>query len=190
MFKLASHHPQPTSAFASGVVALVCALSVSQSAFALKTDRNQPMDLKAERWNGSMQTGTQVWNGKVSITQGSLIITADKATIYYKDGAVDRAELLGTPARIQQALDGGGQVSAQASKVDYFLGANKVTLSGAVRIEENGNVTQGERFDYALDTGALQGDGGTGQVSLRILPKPKAADATPATPPTPAPQQR
>jgi lipopolysaccharide export system protein LptA len=174
------------------LLVLICAACLSSSAFALKTDRSQPMDLKAERWNGSMQTGTQVWNGKVSITQGSLSITADKATLHYKDGAVERAELLGSPARVQQALDGGGQVSAQAGKVDYYLAANKVTLSGAVRIEENGNVTQGERFDYALDTGALQGDGGSGQVSLRILPKPKAPEVAPANPPlpTPTPQQR
>ena len=192
MCKRASHpRPHFVSLIPRLILALL-ALCCCTSAFALKTDKNQPMDLKAERWTGSMQTGTQVWDGNVSITQGSLRITADKATLHYKEGAVDRAELIGSPARVEQAQDGGGKVSAQAAKVDYFLGANKVTLSGSVRIEENGNITQGERFDYALDTGALQGDGGAGQVSLRLLPKPKTPEATPENVPAPTsvPQPR
>ncbi|NKB16434.1 MAG: lipopolysaccharide transport periplasmic protein LptA [Sphingomonadales bacterium] len=165
---------RPTRKFQRGALAgSLLLLACANAAFALQQDRQQPMDLKAARWTGSMQSGVQVWSGKVAITQGSLKINADKATLHYKDGAVERAELLGSPATVAQSLDTGGTVSAQATTVVYHLTQNKVTLSGGVKIEENGNITQGERFEYALDTGALEGDGGAGQVSLRLLPKAK-----------------
>jgi lipopolysaccharide export system protein LptA len=186
MYKLASRLDRPRCNKSAArtlsircITAAALILMVSSQSVALQADREQPMDLKAARWTGSMQSGEQVWSGNVLITQGSLRITADKATLHYKNGAVERAELLGSPAQVQQSLDSGGSVSAQAQQVTYHLTDNKVSLSGDVRIEENGNVTQGQRFDYALDTGALVGDGGAGQVSLRLLPKtkPKTSEA-------------
>jgi lipopolysaccharide export system protein LptA len=159
---------------------LICALIaivLSTSAFALKTDRTAPMDLKAETWTGSMLEGKQVWKGNVRIAQGSLKIEADLGTITYQDGQVGMAILEGSPAVVSQAREGGGSVRAQARKIDYDLAANKVILSGAVKIEENGNTTTGERFEYALDSGAISGDGGSGQVTMRLVPK--AVEATP-----------
>ena len=166
--------------------ALILTLGVITAPFAmaLKSDRSAPMDLKAERWQGSMQTGKQVWEGNVRIVQGSLKIAADRGTIAYQDGQVDSALLEGSPATVVQARDGGGEVRAQARRIDYDLAANKVILTGGVQIEENGNTTTGERFVYALDSGAVEGDGGGGgQVTMRLIPK--AAQASePAVAPT------
>jgi len=129
------------------------------------------MDLTAEHWQGSMKSGAQVWSGKVRISQGSLKIEADKGTISYLDGQVGAAVLEGSPAVISQDREGGGEVRAQARKIDYDLNLSKVILTGGVKIEENGNVTTGERFEYSLDSGAITGDGGTGQVTMRLVPK-------------------
>ena len=130
------------------------------------------MDLKAESWTGSLQEGKQIWQGNVRITQGSLKIEADRGTIAYQNGQVGAALLEGNPATVSQDREGGGQVRAQARKIDYDLSANKVILSGSVKIEENGNTTTGERFEYSLDNGAIVGDGGSGQVEMRLIPKP------------------
>ena len=145
------------------------------------------MDLKAERWNGSMQTGTQVWNGKVSITQGSLSITADKATLHYKDGERVRD---GKEQRGRQRHEPHAEHHGHPGRLAYALGvAAPVGEADAHR----GRHAQAQRH-HEGHGGALQGDGGTGQVSLRILPKPKAAETAPANPPvpapTPTPQQR
>ena len=152
-------------------VSALLGLWLCQSAFALDSDRAAPMDLTAEHWQGSMKSGSQVWTGNVRISQGSLKIQADKGTISYQDGQVGAALLEGSPAIISQAREGGGEVRAQARKIDYDLSASKVLLTGGVKIEENGNVTTGERFEYSLDSGAIAGDGGTGQVTMRLIPK-------------------
>ena len=49
-------------------------LLLSQNLLALKADRTAPMDLTAEKWQGSMKSGSQVWSGNVRISQGSLKI--------------------------------------------------------------------------------------------------------------------
>lgn len=163
---------------------LTLGIALTPAAMALKSDRTAPMDLKAERWQGSMQTGKQVWEGNVRIVQGSLNIAADRGTIAYQNGQVDSALLEGSPATVVQARDGGGQVRAQARRIDYDLAANKVILTGAVQIEENGNTTTGERFVYALDSGAIEGDGGgSGQVTMRLIPKASQPEE-PAVAPT------
>ncbi len=155
------------------LVSALLGILLSQSAFALKSDRKAPMDLTADSWKGTTLAGaqSQVWTGNVRISQGSLKIQADKGTVSYKDGQVGAALLEGSPAIITQARDGGGDVRAQARKIDYDLSLSKVILTGGVKIEENGNVTTGERFEYSLESGAITGDGGTGQVTMRLVPK-------------------
>ncbi len=155
-----------------GVYALAFAMSaLSTSAFALKTDRAAPMDLTAATWKGNTGDGSQLWQGNVRISQGSLKIEADKGTISYQAGQVGAAVLEGNPAVVSQDREGGGKVRAQAQKINYDLTLSKVILTGRVKIEENGNITTGERFEYSLDTGAIAGDGGAGQVTMRLVPK-------------------
>jgi lipopolysaccharide export system protein LptA len=150
----------------------VVSLLTSAPAIALKSDREQPMDLKAQSWSGSLKDGKQSWNGNVRVVQGSLKINADSGVLHYHNGEIGKAEFSGAPATIEQTQDGGGLVRVAAKKIDYDLERNAVILSGGVKIEDGGNVTTGERFEYALDTGAIKGDGGTGEVSMRIVPKP------------------
>ena len=155
------------------LVSALLALLLSPSVFALKADRTAPMDLTADSWKGTTSAGSQsqVWTGNVRISQGSLKIQADKGTVSYQDGQVSAAVLEGGPAIINQGRDGGGEVRAQARKIDYDLNLSKVILTGGVKIEENGNVTTGERFEYSLESGAITGDGGSGQVTMRLVPK-------------------
>jgi lipopolysaccharide export system protein LptA len=163
-----------TSAGSRGVRVSVLLISISvlsPNAFALKTDRAAPMDLTAATWKGNTGDGSQLWQGNVRISQGSLKIEADRGTISYQAGQVGSALLEGNPAVVSQDREGGGKVRAQARKIDYDLTLSKVILTGGVKIEENGNITTGERFEYSLDTGAIAGDGGTGQVTMRLVPK-------------------
>ncbi len=153
---------------------IIVSLLISCQALALKSDREQPMDLKAQNWSGSLKDGKQSWNGNVRVTQGSLKINADTGVLHYQNGEIGKAEFSGSPATIEQTQDGGGVVRVAAKKIDYDLERNAVILSGGVKIEDGGNVTTGERFEYALDSGAIKGDGGTGEVSMRIVPKPAA----------------
>jgi lipopolysaccharide export system protein LptA len=125
---------------------VACALP--QAAFALKSDASQPIQINADRWEHTGDTtgnnGTSVYSGHVVITQGSIHITADKATLTLVDGRLTKAVLLGEPATFKQRPQQGEKiVHGQARRINYNAAANTVELF------DNARVTQGARLIVA-----------------------------------------
>lgn len=152
-------------------------------ALALESDRQQPMQINAERFESGMQANTTVLTGNVKITQGSLIVNAARADVTQDKGEVTRALLTGRPATLRQAMDGGGDLNASAGSIDYKLGEESVELTGDVILERPQGTLRSQRVVYSIKTGRLAaGEGVGGGVQLVIPPKtPKAADPA-ATP--------
>ncbi len=176
-----------TSRFRNAAAALL--LGFIAPAWALNTDRDQPMDVTADRLETSNQTGLARLIGNVRITQGSLVAEAATAEVQRNDdGEIARAVLAGRPARLEQALDQGGKLEALARNIDYDLNAGVVVLTGAVEIVQPQGTIRGERITYTLETGQMVGDGsgGDGRVRLRINPGATKAKDEPV-PPTPMP---
>ena len=90
--------------------AWLCCLAVAGGAWALKTDKNQPInvhsdhgDFKADPNNTS--NGVGIYTGHVVITQGSIVINADKAVFHVVDNNLDTADITGNPATFVQRLN-------------------------------------------------------------------------------------
>ena len=161
---------------------LVLGLNAS-SAWALKSDRKQPLDVAADRSESNLDGSTTVLIGGVEIRQGSLQANAARAEVTQAEGAVSRVVLTGSPARLSQRLDDGqGQMNGHAQRIDYELTADRITMTGAVRLERPQGVMESEKVVYRVDTGQLDAGGDGGRVKFRIEPKavePKT-DATQA----------
>lgn len=143
---------------------------------ARNTDRAQPINVRADRFEGAASGQTQVLAGNVVITQGSLEAKADRGEIEQKDGEVTRTVLTGAPARLVQTLDDGSRMNAQAQEIVYDLAASTVELKGAAVLERPQGTLRSERVLYRVDSGALvAGEGVSGGVQLVIPPKPPAA---------------
>lgn len=153
---------------------------------ARESDRQQSMSIEADDTNAVLDDdGESTLTGNVSITQGTLKITAHSATIARKAGDISSVLFQGTPATLQQENDNGALMKAQGNRIDYDVAAESVTLTGNVLVDQAGDSLRGERIVYDLKNGRLngQGDGsGDGRIRMTIQPKPKATDATsPAT---------
>ncbi len=177
----------------AGVVGVVWVLAsvtlLPGAALALKSDRQQPVEIGADRSESSLDGATTTLSGAVEIRQGSLLAEADRAEVTQSDGSVSRVLLTGTPARMSQQLDGpeGGIMRAQARQIDYQLSADRVTLRGGVRLERPQGTLESELVVYRVDSGQLDAGGDEGgRVRFRI--EPKAADPA-ATPAPPAPEE-
>ena len=170
------------------LLCLVAALPAS----ALDSDRQQPMQINSDRFESGMDTNTTVLTGNVRITQGSLVVNAARADVTQEKGEVARALLTGKPATLKQAMEGGGELNAQAGTIDYKLTEETVELSGNVVLERPQGTLRSQRVVYSVKTGRLAaGEGVTGGVQLVIPPKaakpaevpkeaPKAGAITPA----------
>lgn len=153
-------------------------LTVSGTAVAAKADRDQQAEIDAGHWVDDPTKGYQVFSKGVDLTQGSLHIQADKATVYQDDdGATfSRIILVGQPARWSETLDDGVEMKAQANHIDYNVSKETVVLRGAVIINKDGDRISGEVIRYNLATQLLSagGDGNdSGRIKMTIGPKKK-----------------
>ena len=151
--------------------ALVAASGV---AYARSSDRKQPMDIQADSttYNANNDGTPTVLTGNVVITQGTLKINSARADVYQRSGDITRTVLTGAPVRMSQQMDDGTPLNIAASRVDYDMKTEIVTLTGSVVITQPRGDLRGERVVYNMRTGQVQSGGqGNGRVRMTIQPK-------------------
>ncbi|MFN7550896.1 MAG: lipopolysaccharide transport periplasmic protein LptA [Pseudomonadota bacterium] len=155
-------------------------------AAALKSDREQPMEIDADGMVSNVDAGDAVLSGNVRIVQGTLRVRAERAEISRNDaGEVSRAVLTGAPATLAEDLDDGGRLDARAATIDYDMGGKLVVLTGDAVVAQPQGELRGERITYNLETGRLDAGGpeGGNRVFLRMNPQPKQPTAPAADKP-------
>lgn len=141
-------------------------------AVAVASDRNQPMEISADRTNAMLHDDADsTLIGNVRITQGSLDVQADRAVISRKAGEIVAITLAGNPAVLKQVNPAGEPMTARARQIVYRTDSEVVRLTGAVEIEQPRGTLRGETVNYDLNTGQLDGGGDGSRVQMRILPK-------------------
>jgi len=92
----------------------------SISAFALSTDREQPILIEADKATIDNIKRVAIYEGDVIITQGTIRINANTVTLNYTQKQdIDKVTAVGKPARFKQRLDGGDEIRANAKQMEY-----------------------------------------------------------------------
>ena len=157
-------------------------------AWARSSDRQQPMDVTADHSDTSLaDDSVSTLTGNVVVTQGTMVIHADKAVITRKGGDMSRALLTGGPVSLKQDDENGEVMTATARQVDYDLTADTAVFTGNAVIDQpTRGQMHGERIVYNIKSGQVTSGGDGTRVSMHILPKQaadKPAAATPAEQP-------
>jgi len=140
---------------------------------ALKTDRQQPLEVNADSTEGSLGDGIATLRGNVEIRQGSMLIRADIAEVEKVDGRVRKFELNGNPVHLQQEIEEEGVVTAEAKNVMYMVATGIVTLTGEADVIHPQYHISGEVLEYDMNTQHFQGSGGDGNGRIRIRLEPE-----------------
>ena len=142
-------------------------------ASAKTSDRNQPMDVEADRTDADIgDNGEAILTGNVMITQGTLQVGADKAVIHRAAGEISQVVLTGAPATMKQVNDNGETMTAHAAQIVYYTqNQDLIVLTGGVVIDQPRGTLRGETIKYDLKTGRLDGGGDGARVKMRIMPK-------------------
>lgn len=129
-----------------------CAFSsVSNAATATPIDKDKPVTIEANSAQLDDKSGLSIYSGNVSITQGSLHITADKVTAYHKKDGISKIVAEGNPARYEQTANSkDGIVNASANTINYLTDENKIVLAGDATLEQQGNTVQGQHITYDM----------------------------------------
>ncbi|WP_114418521.1 lipopolysaccharide transport periplasmic protein LptA [Marinospirillum perlucidum] len=128
----------------------------SSGLLALPEDRNLPIKVTAARMEWDNQSQQGVYQGGVEASQGELLLTAERVTLYRsEDGSLSQA-IAETPdgrAYMRDLPDPNKpQVEAWARQVDYHPGEEKVVLTGQARLQQGEDIFQGHRLTYYLTT--------------------------------------
>ena len=155
------------------LAALALLLLATTPAHALKSDRQQPLDVRADATDGTLGDGTATLRGNVEIRQGTLLIRADVAMVENVGGRVRRFELTGNPVHLQQEIEQEGLVSAEAQKVEYEVASGIVTLTGAADVKHPQYQINGEVLRYDMNVQHFEGSGGDQDGRIRIQLDPE-----------------
>lgn len=153
--------------------AVVCLALLPQPLQALKSDRKEPLEVKANTTSGTLGDGLATLMGEVEINQGSLQIRADVANVSKTEGRVTHIELTGAPVRLEQEIEDAGLVVAQANTIDYAVASGIVTLTGAADVVHPQYHISGETLVYDMNAQHFQGSSGdqNGRIQLRLDPE-------------------
>lgn len=165
--------PRKRTYFSVPMAAALGLCLVAGPAQALKSDRQQPLDVKADATDGSLGDGLATLSGNVEIRQGTLLIQADVATVEKVGGRVRRFELTGDPVHMQQEIEQEGLVSAEARRVNYEVATGIVTLTGNADVDHPQYQISGEVLRYDMNAQHFQGSGGDDNGRIRIVLDPE-----------------
>lgn len=126
---------------------LLCGL-LAASAYALKSDKSKPINIQADHADfradpKDSSIGTGIYTGHVVITQGSIMLTADKAILHVVNNELDTADITGGPAAFQQQPDTGGMIHGYAMEITYDASKNQIDLITNARMTQAVNQLSG-----------------------------------------------
>jgi lipopolysaccharide export system protein LptA len=157
-------------------VLLMAALLVSAEGHGLSSDRDQPMNIEADRVELDDSTGISTYHGNVKVTQGTLVLTGDSMTVYNKGDKVQKVIMLGKPATYRQRPDNKDKdVRAKALRMEYYTTPERIILLKQAEVEQEGDRLRSERIEY--DVAKDKVNAGTndpkGRVRIVIQPRPE-----------------
>ena len=161
-------------------------LCVAPPGFAEKADRDKPIDLEADTVIVEDAKKTSTYQGNVILTQGTLVIRADKLVVKEDAQGFQSGTAYGNPANFRQKREGYNEyVEGFASRIEYDSKQDKVQLFTNARMKRNEDEERGNYISYDAKTelfqviGGAKTDAGGGRVHATIQPKVKPNTAAP-----------
>jgi len=160
-------------------VALACAALVAAagSTLAAPDDRDQPVEITADRAELDRDGGVASYYGDAVLQQGSLRVTGARIVVRTRDGRLHEAKAQGQPATIRQREADGRHVRGRANRIRYDAAKPLVTLTGGAELLRGGDRLDAARIEYWPDSGRVEARGSdSGQVRIRLAPGDGGSD--------------
>ncbi len=144
------------------LILLTTLMMTSVSAFALKDDTNKPINIESDNQSLDMENSVVTFTDNVVITQGSILIKAQKVVIKRPpedSGKKETVEAFGSPVTFHQILDDGKPVDGKANQVHYDLGTEFLTLTGNAELKQLDSKINGNHITYDVKKQQLKANG-------------------------------
>ena len=190
---------QPSIPRAASLILAVLIGAIATTAVAEKADREKPVNIESDRMNADDARKTAIFDGRVVLTQGTLVIRADRITVSQDRDGFQTGIATGKPATFRQKRDGSNEyVDAEAERIEYDAKADRVEFFERARMRrDGGDDVRGNYISYDAKTeqftvnsrrdAAGREVGKTGpNERVQAIIQPKGTNAPPSPEPAPA----
>jgi lipopolysaccharide export system protein LptA len=165
-------------------------LCLPLQAWALSSDRNEPINIEADSATLHEKAGNSTYRGNVHLRQGTLQLHGDHMTVEMRDDRIEKILLTGSPATYTQRPDNATEDQhAEAGRIEYYATEGRMVLLEKARIWQSGNEEfSSERIVFNLADNTVNAGGGSAGDRVRITLQPrKSGDTEPAPAPADTP---
>ena len=142
---------------------------ISLPAIAKQDDLKQELKIAAVSQSADIKNNQIIFNGPVTIVQGSININADQLRAFTpEDSTSKRLIATGSPATFSQELDDGQIGTASADEITYDLASTTLTLIGNAKLEQSGSQVTGNKIKYNITAQELIAES-TGKGQDRVI---------------------
>ncbi|MCK5813371.1 MAG: lipopolysaccharide transport periplasmic protein LptA [Cocleimonas sp.] len=124
--------------------------------WAIKSDASQPVLIDADSVTFNKSAGKAVYQGNVSIKQGTLKIHAARIEINAPNNKIVNIIATGFPLKVEQKLDSGKLAKGTAKKMRYLVEKKRLILSGNAVLSQGGDQFSSNYIEFSTLTGALK----------------------------------
>jgi lipopolysaccharide export system protein LptA len=179
--------------FRTGI--LFISLFASLHAFAEAADRDKPIELEADSVIVDDAKKISTYIGGVVLTQGTLVIHADKLIVREGPNGFQSSTSTGNPTTFKQKREGRNEyMTGSARRIEYDGRMDKVELYTKAWVKRGEDIVYGDYISYDANAEYAEVIGGeksesagpsSGRVKAIIQPKKKTTPTNPTQPKTP-----
>jgi len=160
--------------------ALLCAAQLASPAHAEKADRDKPVNLEADVVTLDDIKKVSVYQGNVILSQGTLMLRADRVQATQNASGLDKLSATGRPATFRQKLDGRDDfIDGFADRIEYDSADSQLEMIGQAQLRRGSDELRGAQISYTANTefykvvGQPDAKTPAGRVRAVIRPKPR-----------------
>lgn len=170
-------------------LALVLCTILSPLAYAEQADREKPIVITSEHVHGDDRNKVVIYDSRVTLTQGTLVLTTNKLTASQDAEGFQKGIALGGKdglARFRQKKEGKDEyIEGQAEKIEYDGRTDKVKMFGRAIFRSGANEARGEYIEYdgytelyTVDSPTASGQKSGTLTTTVIVPKKRTPSAS------------
>ena len=165
---------------AARIFLLAILLLPGGAARALSTDSEQPIAVEADNLEIRDTENISIYEGNVSLVQGSIKITSDRLVIHFNDANdLTLMEMTGAPARFRQLDDQGEEMLGEARRINYLENESLLELIEQARFSHAGDTIQSNRIRINTENNSIQAGGAQSEERVKMLIQPRQKSAPP-----------
>ena len=140
---------------------------------AVDNDREQPIEVEADRLEVREQENISIYEGNVKLIQGSLNISSDRLVIHFNDAnELTLMEMSGQPASLRQLDNEQQEMLGEAQEIDYIASKSVLELRRSALFRHAGDLIKGELIRINTSTNAIEAGGKSSDERVKMVIKP------------------